>query len=333
MDDGLATCADVEELNILEEQLRAEFNNEVDCVVDVPTFDYLGTKIDTSTKTKAELTMSSYIKEVLKERKITRKAATPAEDDLFKIDEESRVLDRAGKEKFHSNVAQLLYLSTRVRPDIMLPITFLCSRVSQPTEQDLKKLKRVLEYLNGTSDLGIMLGQYGADMGVTVYADASYAVHKDFKSHGGIVIFHNKGPALVKCSKQKIVTRSSTEAELVTLSDAVSLAAYSMNFLKGQGYDVSSTLMQDNTSTIRLAENGRSNSDRTRHIGVRYFFVKQYLEDGSMKMEHCPTKEMVADLLTKPLQGDLFRTLRDMLLGYTSRDGSDSSVGETNQGV
>ena len=49
--------------------------------------------------------------------------------------------------------------------------------------------------------------------------------------------------------------------------------------------------------------------------------------------EHCPTKEMVADLLTKPLQGDLFRTLRDMLLGYTSRDGSDSSVGETNQGV
>ncbi len=69
-----------------------------------------------------------------------------------------------------------------------------------------------------------------------------------------------------------------------------------MNFLKGQGYDVSSTLMQDNTSTIRLAENGKSNSDRTRHIGVRYFFVKQYLEDGSMKMEHCPTKEMVADL-------------------------------------
>ena len=75
------------------------------------------------------------------------------------------------------------------------------------------------------------------------------------------------------------------------------------------------------------------NSDRTRHIGVRYFFVKQYLEDGSMKMEHCPTKEMVADLLTKPLQGDLFRTLRDMLLGYASRDGADSSVGETSQGV
>ena len=158
--------------------------------------------------------------------------------------------------------------------------------------------------------MGMTLGQYGADMGVAAYADASYAVHKDFKPHGGVVTFHNKGPVIAKRSKQKIVTRSSTEAELVTLSDAVSLAAYSMNFLKGQGYDASATLMQDNTSTIRLAENGKSNSDRRRHIGVRHFFVKP-----------------------KPLQGDLTRKLRDMLLGYALRDGSDSSVGETSQGV
>ena len=55
---------------------------------------------------------------------------------------------------------------------------------------------------------------------------------------------------IVKCSKQKIVTKSSTEAELVTLSDAVSLAAYSVNFSKAQGYDVSATLMQDNSTLI-----------------------------------------------------------------------------------
>ena len=64
-------------------------------------------------------------------------------------------------------------------------------------------------------------------------------------------------------------------------------------------------------------ENGRSNSDRTKHIGIRYFFVKQYVDNGTMKIQHCPTLQMIADILTKPLQGELFRRLRDLLLGYT----------------
>jgi hypothetical protein len=214
----------------------------------------------------------------------------------------------------------LLYLATRVRPDIILPITYLCSRVSQPTFDDLTKLSRVFQYLYGTSKLGVVLGEYGKDMGITVYADASYAVHSDCKSHGGIIVIHNHGPILVKCAKQKIVTKSSTEAELVTLSDAVSLAAYNVNFLKGQGYDVSATLMQDNMSTMKLAQNGRSTSDRTKHVDVRYFFVKQYLDNGVMKIEHCPTKQMISDILTKPLQGESFRLLRDLLLGYKKRE-------------
>ena len=84
---------------------------------------------------------------------------------------------KAAAEKPHRGVAQLLYLATRVRPDILLPITFLCSRASEPTHEDLGKLHRVLKYLNGSSHLGIILGKYGIDMALTVYADASYAVH------------------------------------------------------------------------------------------------------------------------------------------------------------
>jgi len=100
------------------------------------------------------------------------------------------------------------------------------------------------------------------------------------------------------------------------LSDAVSQAAYHLQFLKEQGYDVCANLMQDNKSTICLAKNGKSNSDRTRHIDIRYYFVHQYLEDGTMTIEYCPTLDMIADILTKPLQGSLFEKLRDLLLGY-----------------
>ena len=96
----------------------------------------------------------------------------------------------------------------------------------------------------------------------------------------------------------------------------MSIAAYNVNFLKAQGYDVCVDLKQDNTSTMKLAENGRSNSDRTKHINVRFFFIKQCLDDKVMKISHCPTKETIADICTKPIQGEQFRILRDMLLGY-----------------
>ena len=114
---------------------------------------------------------------------------------------------------------------------------------------------------------------------------------------------------------KKLVTKSSTEAELVTLSDAVSMAAWAIQFLKCQGYDVRPNLFQDNLSTMALANNGRSTSDRTRHINIRYFFIKQYLDNNTMTMEHCPATDMIADILTKPLQGYEFERLRDLLLG------------------
>ena len=79
---------------------------------------------------------------------------------------------------------------------------------------------------------------------------------------------------------------------------------------------VTPELMQDNMSTIKLAEKGRSTSDRTRHIKIRYYFVNQFLENGEMKVKYCPTDEMIADILTKPLQGEKFRSLAMKLLGY-----------------
>ena len=62
--------------------------------------------------------------------------------------------------------------------------------------------------------------------------------------------------------------------------------------------------------------NGKSCSDRTKHTKLRYFFIKQYIVSGEFDVTHCPTEMMVADILTKPLQGKQFKTLRDKLLGY-----------------
>ena len=85
----------------------------------------------------------------------------------------------------------------------------------------------------------------------------------------GQLITLGLGGILIKSNKEKLVTRSSTEAELLCLSDGVSLALHCAEFLEHQGVDITPELMQDNMSTIKLAEKERSTSDRARHIKIR----------------------------------------------------------------
>ena len=77
-------------------------------------------------------------------------------------------------------------------------------------------------------------------------------------------------------------------------------------------------LTPDISMRTTLAENGRSTSDRTKHIRLRYFFIKQYLDNGDFVLKHCSTDRMIADILTKPLQGAQFEFLRKYLLGYAA---------------
>jgi hypothetical protein len=280
--------------------------------------DYLGIRFDFRNEGEVFMSMSKYIREIVTEAGITGTADTPAAADLFDIDEESLRLNNQSREKFHKVVAQCLYAVTRTRPDASLPVIFLTTRVLEPTEQDQRKLDRVLRYFNATPDLGIFLGiSTDNEFRITCFADASHGVHYNGKSHTGIVISHGRGAILAKSMKQKIICRSSTESELVALSDATSLVAYELQFMTSLGFQLGhAQLYQDNTSTIRMANNGKSCSDRTKHIKLRYFFIKQYLDSGEFQVTHCPTETMTADILTKPLQGKLFRDMRNRLLGY-----------------
>lgn len=278
---------------------------------------YIGMVFDYSKEDRSvTVTMDGYIIDLLQFcDSIEGTAETPATKDLFVVRDDAEKLDSDGKEHFHTLTAKLLYLSKRVRPDILTAIAFLARRVQSPDIDDQKKLYRVVRYIRGTQELGLRLR--ADSISILAYVDASYGVHSDMRSHTGAIIGLGKGPIYCKSSVQKLNSTSSTEAELIALSDSTTQVLWTRNFLIELGYDVGpATVYQDNQSTIKLVENGRSNSGRTRHIAIRYFFVANRIQTGEIQVEYMATGDMIADILTKPLQGSLFRKLRALLMGW-----------------
>ena len=156
------------------------------------------------------------------------------------------------------------------------------------------------------------------------WVDSSYAVHWDMKNHTGIYMTLGKGATYTASCKQKLNTKSSTEAELVAVDDAMGQVLWTRHFLAAQGQFVpTTTIYQDNKSTILLAENGKSSSSkRTRHINVWYFFITDKIKKGEVKVAFCPTTNMLADFFTKPLQGSAFKKMRSIILNMPGTDKS-----------
>ncbi|KAI2501020.1 Reverse transcriptase (RNA-dependent DNA polymerase) [Fragilaria crotonensis] len=152
---------------------------------------FLGMNIRYTGKGTAVTTMKEYLKEALLESgmNITGAAATPSQRNLFEVNEQSPMLESDEAEAFHKVAAKLLYVAIRARVDLLLAIAFLWTRVSKSTQQDRSKLKRVLEYINGSMDMEYTVG--ADDMGrMRTWVDASFAVHPDMKSHtGGVISF------------------------------------------------------------------------------------------------------------------------------------------------
>jgi len=122
--------------------------------------------------------------------------------------------------------------------------------------------------------------------------------------------------------------KSSTEAELLAIDDSMGQVLWTRHFLAAQGEHVlTTTIYQDNKSTILLAENrNTTSSKRTRHLDFRYFFVADKIKKVEVKIAYCPMQEMLGDFFTKPLQGTQFAWLRSLNLPSSSSTAVHRSV-------
>jgi hypothetical protein len=178
-----------------------------------------------------------------------------------------------------------------------------------------------LRYLRDSRDLPLTLQADGTGV-IYWWIDASFAVHPDMRSHTGATMSMGAGSIFSVSRRQRLNTRSSTEAELVGVNDVMPLVLWTRLFLMGQGYTVKDNVVfQDNQSAMLLENNGKmSSSKRTRHLEIRYFFVTDNINKKNLRVEYCPTDDMLADFFTKPLQGAKFKRFRARILNLPYHD-------------
>jgi hypothetical protein len=265
------------------------------------------------------LSQPGYVKDLLEEYKPRRSYPTPCDLNIFKRPESEQSGDPVDMTAYLSKLMKLMFLATRTRPDLLPTLSALSSKGRSPNVYDMARLDRVLGYLMDTEDLGINIRV--REMKLYGYCDASWACHQDLKGHTGIIITigHNGFPIFCKSQKQKTVSRSSTEAELIALFTGVDLMLYLRRLFNFMGYSINDpiTIYQDNTSTITIAYMGKTGSGSNyKYIDIKYFWIKDYLDNRILQLKYLSTDAMLADLMASPRMGSVFRLMRNTLMGY-----------------
>lgn len=278
---------------------------------------YLGIEVERDSDGIFHLGQTQYIKKIVNDFGLStaKLSNIPLRVDYGKVKANDDIL--ATNVEYQKLLGSLLYISVNTRPDIAAAVSILAQKVSQPLQEDWDELKRVLKYLKGTANLKLALCKKNHEGELLYgYSDASWADNKnDRKSNSGHVFMVNGAAVCWSSRKQQLVALSTCEAEFIALSDACRAASWIRRLLIDMKQIISnaSTIYEDNQSCLKLIEEEERLSDRSKHIDTRFHFVKDYVEHQLVVCTYCPTDDMVADILTKPLSAKKFERFRNQL--------------------
>ena len=202
-------------------------------------------------------------------------------------------------------VGALMYLAIATRPDIAYTVSVLSRFNSNPGPEHWKAVKHLFRYLKGTMDYSLtyLPSASPTNERFEVYSDADHGGNPDTgKSTSAYVIKMGTGAVSWSSKLQSIVALSTTEAEYVSAVSAGSEAIWVRQLLTELGYKPSgpSTLHLDNQSAMQVAKNPE-HYGRMKHLDLRYYWLRDEVEKGTLAIDYVPTDSMVADILTKSL--------------------------------
>ena len=249
--------------------------------------------------------------------------ATPVENStkLVKATDSEECIDQ---QKFQSAVGSLLYLAMATRPDIMFAVSNVAKFSAHPTNQHWTGVKHILRYLKGTADYGLSFTP-NASGDCVGYADTDWGGDlDDRKSTSGYLFLISGGAVSWRSKKQTCVALSTAEAEYVALAGAAQEAVWMSQLtavLKNCPQEAA-VLFEDNQFAISMTNNPQFHG-RSKHVSIKYHFIRDQVEKGVVEIKYCPTKEMIADMMTKGLPKEQFTKLRSMA-GVSTLQGLNS---------
>ncbi|PWA92889.1 zinc finger, CCHC-type [Artemisia annua] len=272
---------------------------------------YLGIEV---TQTGGEITIkqTGYINKILKETSMTDSNDTKIPMDpgtkLVKA-EDGNPVDAT---YYRSLIGSLRYL-LHTRPDLSYSVGLLSRWMQDPKEHHLKAVKQVIRYIKGTKEHDIIYKKEGGCK-ITGYSDSSYGINTDQgKGTTGIVFYFGESPITWCTQKQPTVALSSCESEFMAATAACQALWLKRLLSELTGSEEKKiTFKVDNVSAIALVKNPVFHG-RSKHIDIRYHFIRECVENGHIIVEHVSGELQRADILTKALPRLKFTTMRQML--------------------
>ena len=213
-------------------------------------------------------------------------------------------------------IGSLMWLSTMTRPDITNGVRAVARYAHEPTERLWQAIMKILSYLNETRSLGITY-VWGSGLSLNVYADADYASKENDRSSVSGIAVTLGGTVVSHTSKtQRVVSLSTSEAEYIAAGEGIKEALFVravLSFIVPETSGASTKFLEDNQGAKALIENPLS-SARSKHIDVRYHFIRDLLRTRKISVEYVASAEQHADILTKALSRANLRYHRKHLM-------------------
>ena len=217
-------------------------------------------------------------------------------------------------EDYTKMIGSLMYAALGTRPDIAFAVQHLSKFTNNHDKSHRTAVKRIFRYLKGTRDVGIISKQNPEGLNFRMFVDADFANLDNAKSVSGYASLIGGGCATWSAKKQPIVALSTTEAEYIALTHGAKKLTWLRKLLSDLGEDMSQEipLYCDNLGAITISKDNSYHA-RTKHINIRYHYIRQLIASHEVDLTHVASKDNAADIFTKSFDKQTHRKLISLL--------------------